>query len=492
MFVKLAVLLVYVIMMVTLAMVAHRKSKTLDDFFLGGRKAGPWLSAFAYGTTYFSAVIFIGYAGKTGWEMGLSSMWIALGNAFLGNFLAWHILGRRTRAMTHHLDSKTMPDFFERRFQSRGMKIAAALIIFVFLVPYCASVYQGLSFLFETAFGVPYIYCMLIMALLTAFYLIVGGYGATLLTDFVQGIVMIGGVAVMLGFVIFNPAVGGLTEGVRRLAEIESSLVTVGGPSPWNLFCLVILTSIGSWGMPQMIHKFYAIRDVGAIKQAKLISTGFAVIIAGGAYLNGSLGRLFMNNTVPDAGMDAIVPMMLTRALPEWGIALVVVLVLSASMSTLASLALVSSSAISIDLLKGVFAPKMTQKQTTLVMRILCGVFVLDSFLVASQRFTAVLMLMNFSWATIAGAFLSPFLLGLYWKRTTKAGAWAGMLGGAGISLLLSVIFKVPSAQAGLWAMLGSLALTMVVSLCTKPMDPLHVNHVFAAIMPEKKAGKAA
>ena len=143
---KYVVLALYACMMVSIIAVSARKSLNLNDFFLGGRKVGPWFSAFAYGTSYFSAVIIIGYAGKIGWEHGLSVVWIGLGNAFIGNLLAWIFLARRTRMMGERLGVCTMPDFFEKRYGDRRLRMVAALLIFIFLVPYSASVYQGLGY----------------------------------------------------------------------------------------------------------------------------------------------------------------------------------------------------------------------------------------------------------------------------------------------------------------------------------------------------------
>jgi SSS family solute:Na+ symporter/sodium/proline symporter len=293
---------VFVVIMVAIGLFSRRKVKNVQDFLLGGRQMGPWLTAFAYGTTYFSAVIFIGYAGKIGWGFGISSTFIGIGNAIIGSLLAWLVLAGRTRKMTHDLNASTMPEFFEKRYDSKAMKIVTALIIFIFLVPYSASVYQGLGYLFERTFGVPFIYCMAAMAILTGAYLLLGGYVATALNDFVQGIIMLIGVGFMIYFIISNPAVGGIGNGLKKLYEIPNDgpgLVSIFSAHPLNLLGLIILTSLGSWGLPQMVHKFYTIKDDDAVKMGTVISTVFALIIAGGAYFVGGFGRLFLNNTMP-------------------------------------------------------------------------------------------------------------------------------------------------------------------------------------------------
>ncbi len=482
---KIVILAIYALILVGIAIYTARKTKTLDDFFLGGRKMGAWISAFAYGTSYFSAVIFIGYAGKLGWTFGLSVVWIGIGNALIGSLLAWLILGKRTRALTHKLNVSTMPEFFESRYGSKAMKILAAILIFVFLVPYSASVYQGLSYLFEGVFGIPFIYCVIGMAVLTAGYLVAGGYVATALSDFIQGIIMLGGVVLVIIFVIKNPVVGGLSAGLEKLAAIDPKLVSVIGPNWWSLLCLVILTSLGSWALPQMVHKFYAIKDEKAIMRGTIISTVFALIIAGGAYFIGVFGHLFLTDVPVDAvtgkaNFDMIMPQMLDIALKNSSvlIGIIVVLVLSASMSTLSSLVLVSSSAISIDLI-GAVNPKYTKEKTKSTMRWLCLLFVILSVILALFKFTTIITLMSLSWGTIAGAFLGPFLFGLYMKRATKAGAWAGMIAGLGTSLVLNSILPASqSPMASTIAMMASLVATPLVSLLTKPMPKEMVEKV--------------
>ncbi|MDL2220099.1 sodium/solute symporter [Eubacteriales bacterium OttesenSCG-928-N14] len=459
---------IYALLLCAVAFFTRKKNKTSDDFLLGGRKTGAWMSAFAYGTTYFSAVIFVGYAGNLGWGIGISTVAIGLGNAFIGSFLAWKVLGKSTAEATRRLDASTMPEFFAKRFGSNGLKLFSAIIIFVFLVPYSASVYQGLSYLFESVFGVPFIYCILGMAVLTGIYLLFGGYLATAVTDFIQGIIMLFGVVLMVIFILKNPAVGGLANGLKQLAGIDPQLASIPtGQSLITLLSVVMLTSLGSWAMPQMVHKFYAIKDESALKRGTIISTIFALIVGVGAYLSGAFGRLFLANTMPVdavtglANADMIVPNMLIAALPDILLAIIVLLVLSASMSTLSSLVLVSSSAIAKDLVKGIFKPDMDDKRVMLLMRLLCVLFVALSVIFSLAQQQAILTLMSVSWGAIAGAFLGPFLYGVRGKKANAAGAWAGMAGGLATSILCLLL--------GLSAALGG-CIAMVVSLIAVPL----------------------
>ncbi|MCX7843154.1 MAG: sodium:solute symporter family protein [Clostridia bacterium] len=487
----------FIVLMIAVGLYSKKKVNDVQDFFLGGRKMGAWISAFAYGTTYFSAVIFIGYAGKIGWGFGISSTWIGIGNAVVGSLLAWLVLAKKTRKMTHDLNASTMPEFFEKRYNSKAMKIVTALVIFIFMVPYSASVYQGLGYLFEQTFGIPFVYCMAAMALLTAVYLMLGGYVATALNDFIQGIIMLGGILLVIGFTLSNPAVGGLSQGIAKLSQIPKdgpNLVNIFGGNPVNLFALVILTSLGTWGLPQMVHKFYAIKDDAAIKKATIISTIFATLIAGGCYFIGAFGRLFLDNKVPlgangKPNFDMVMPVVLGKALPESLLGIVIILVLSASMSTLSSLVLVSSSAISMDLLKGTLIPQMKKETVMLTMRILCAVFVALSFLVAMTP-NAIVTLMSFSWGTVAGAFLAPFIYGLYWKGTTKIGAWAGFVSGIACSVGGAIYFRMDGKLApniGAVAMLVSLVVVPIVSFITSKLPQAHLDKVFGGTLSKQE-----
>ena len=494
----LAILILYILSVVGIGIYCRKKTSTVNDFVLGGRSVGPWFTAFAYGTSYFSAVIFVGYAGKFGWNFGLASTWIGIGNAILGSLLPWLILGRRTRVMSKHLESATMPEFFGRRFNSKAMKIISAIIVFVFLIPYTASVYNGLSRLFGMAFNVDYKICVIVMAALTGIYVIVGGYMATAINDFIQGLIMLVGIVAVIYAVLNN--YGGLTGALDSLARINDPAVsdTPGvfasflGPDVFNLFCVVVLTSLGTWGLPQMVQKFYAIKDERSIKTGTVVSTLFATIVAGGCYFLGGFGRL-TGTDVATEGFDAIIPHLLEK-LPAALMGLVVILVLSASMSTLSSLVLTSSSTLTIDFIKPVIAPKMDEKKQILIMRIMLVMFVAVSAVIAivqySSRITFIAQLMGVSWGAIAGAFLAPFLYGLYWKKTTVTACWTCFIWGTGIMTLNFIsntwgLFKFPAVMqspinCGAVAMVGGLIIVPIVSLFTKKPDQKKVEDAFS------------
>ncbi|MGI6031703.1 MAG: sodium:solute symporter family protein [Eubacteriales bacterium] len=492
MLIKVVLLVVFFGTMVAVGLSARKHATNVNDFVLGGRGVGPWLTAFAYGTSYFSAVVFVGYAGQFGWKYGIASTWIGIGNAVIGSLLAWVVLGRRTRVMTHHLSASTMPEFFGRRYESGALKVAASVIVFVFLVPYTASVYNGLSRLFGMAFDVPYSVCVLAMALLTGVYVILGGYMATAINDFIQGIIMLGGIVAVVLAVLNGQ--GGFLEAVKQLSVLESDVpATLGqqgafasffGPDPMGLLGVVILTSLGTWGLPQMIHKFYTIKDEKAINTGTVISTLFAVVVSGGCYFLGGFGRLFDNpglyNESGAVVYDSIIPYMLST-LPDLLIGIVVVLVLSASMSTLSSLVLTSSSTMALDFLGSFSRRKLPEKQQLLLMRVLVVFFIVLSVVLALDPPTFIAQLMGISWGALAGAFLAPFLYGLYWKRTTPLSVWASFATGVGITVLNMQFHWIASPiNAGAVAMGVGLLVVPVVSLLTPAMDTSHVDDAFA------------
>lgn len=489
---KVFMLLVFFAVMVAVGIYARRHATNVDGFVLGGRSVGPWLTAFAYGTSYFSAVVFVGYAGQFGYKYGLSATWIGIGNAMIGSLLAWVVLGRRTRIMSKHLKAKTMPDYFGKRYDSNALKIAASVISFIFLIPYTASVYNGLSRLFEMAFDVPYTVCVIVMAALTCVYVILGGYMATAINDFIQGIVMLFGIVVVIAAVLNGQ--GGFMEAVFKLSEIESDVaVTAGqkgafasffGPDPLNLLGVIILTSLGTWGLPQMVHKFYAIRDEKAVKTGTIISTVFAVVISGGCYFLGGFGRLFDTDAIRNAEggivYDAIIPTML-NTLPDILIGVVIVLVLSASMSTLSSLVLTSSSTLTLDFIKGNLIKQMDEKKQLLWMRVLLVFFVVISVVLAINPPTFIAQLMGISWGALAGAFLAPFLYGLYWKGVTKAAVFASFACGIGITVSNMFLKYIASPiNAGAAAMLAGLVIVPVVSLLTPKLNKEKTEEVFS------------
>ena len=497
-------LVVFFVVMVGVGVYCRKSSVSVEGFVLGGRSVGPWMTAFAFGTSYFSAVIFVGYAGQFGWNFGLASTWIGLGNAFLGSLLAWEVLGRRTRIMTQHINSRTMPDFFSKRYHSPALRVIASAIVFVFLIPYTASLYNGLSSLFNIAFSVPYWVVITVMATLTALYVIFGGYMATAINDFIQGIIMLVGIVLVIAAVLNSN--GGFMNAMTSLSHIDAGtgmqggFVAILGPQPLALLFVVVLTSLGTWGLPQMIGKFYAIKSEDDIKKGTIISTIFAIIVAGGCYFLGGFARLYSAQVVaPDGSVayDSIIPTMLSTLSPVV-IAVVIVLVLSASMSTLSSLVLTSSSTLTLDMILPAMKKQLSQKKQVFIMRLFVVFFIVVSAVIAIIKdmygFTFIAQMMGVSWGALAGAFLAPFLYGLYWKRTTKSAVVASFITGCGIEILqlflslsgtnfsnpvLNYLFA-SSVRSGALAMVVGLVIVPIVSLLSPAPAKDSVDAIFS------------
>ena len=516
MFIKILLTIIFLCITVAVGIISRKQAKSVDGFVLGGRSVGPWLTAFAYGTSYFSAVVFVGYAGQFGWKYGMSASWIGVGNAVIGSLLAWLVLGKRTKLMTQHIQSRTMPDFFGTRYGDEGLRVAASIIAFIFLIPYTAGVYMGISKLFEMGFGIPYEYCAIIMALLTAVYVILGGYKATAINDFIQGIIMLFGITTVIAVVLNSQ--GGLTEAIHRMGEAvptahdledksglfanfhSGDFASWFGPAPLSLLGVVVLTSLGTWGLPQMVGKFYSITDESAIRRGTIISTLFALVVAGGCYFLGGFGRLFPEPAFnPDKhkyAYDSIVPSML-ETLPDVLIALVVLLVLSASMSTLASLVLTSSSTMTLDLIYRDKKPlagevengeiddtvsEKIERRKVLIMRVLIVFFIALSLMIALNPPQFIAQLMGISWGALAGAFLAPFLLGLYWRGVTRISVWACFVWGVGLTVLNMMLGNaiLNPIDCGAVAMVGGFAVVFLVSLVTPKIEPGKVNSIFS------------
>lgn len=470
MLVKVVVIGAYAVLTLLIGYLGLKKARTFDDYFLGGRTVGPWMSAFTYAAAYFSAVLFIGFAGKVGWGFGLSGLWIAVANALVGVLGVWGLLGNRIRRMSVELQVTTMPEFLEKRYASRFLKLIASLAVFLFLVPYSAAVFIGLSFLFKANFGLTYGVALLFMGLFTAFYLVLGGYKSMTMIDVIFGMIMCLGSAVLIGSTLQKG--GGLGNLVAGLAAIDPKLTAVVGPGgAWPLFALVFLTSVAPFGMPQLVQKFYAIKDRRSVRLGMIASTAFAALIAGAAYFSGAAARLFLTpESAPEAFaggkpvFDVMMPEFLANVIPPSLSIVMMLLILAASMSTLAALVLISSSSVVKDLYAGFINPAVQDRTLTRMMRAMSAIFVLLSVVLAYLRPATIVSILSISWGAVGSFFLGPFVWGLISKKVTKFGAIASAILGLGTCLGLSITGMAP-AEAGTIGMAVSFAANPVLSL---------------------------
>ena len=476
---KVLVLVAYAAVIIIVGIAGFRKTRSFTDFFLGGGTVGAWMTAFTYGTAYFSAVLFIGFAGKVGWGFGYSGLWIALGNTLIGVLAVWWFLGRRIKAMSVEYGVHTLAEFLQVRYDSNFLKLFAAICIFVFFIPYTAAVFMGLSYLFRSTFGMDYTLALILMGGFTAVYLALGGYKSMTIIDVVFGIIMIVGVGVL--FVSILHKGGGLTTITAGIAAIDPKLIgPVGPPGWWPLFSLVFLTSVAPMAMPQLIQKFYAIKDARAVRVGMVGSTVFALIVTGIGYFAGATTRFFLSaDNAPMAFQDgqpiydALMPELLMSIIPEILSVLILLLILSASMSTLAALVLISSSTIAKDLYAGFVNRRASDRRLTRLMRLLSVVFVILSVVMAYYRPATIVGILGISWGAIGAAFLGPFLWGLFTRRMNRMGAIASSVLGLATCLVL-YIQGTPSPEAGTIGMLVSLIVHPVVSLITPaPTKPI-------------------
>ncbi len=484
---------VYIVLMAIVGITQGKKAKSVADLTVGGRKAGAWLSALSYGTAYFSAVMFVGYAGGTGKSYALWGVLAGIGNAIFGSWLAWKVLARRTRDTSYRLKLKTMPQFLEKRYSSTPMKIFACIVMFIFLVPYSASVYKGLASVADVLLGINVDVCMIIIAVVAALLLVFGGYLVQARADFLQGIVMMFGVALLIICVVRCDAVGGIS-GIMEYAKLGDAQPGIANGLPklnasqWiSLWATVLMTSFGTWGLPQMVTKFFGIKDDKQAKKGITISTFFAFLVAGGGYFIGSLCyRYFTFAQLNDPAdpnfiaQDYIVPELLKETnLPSVLLGIVLVLLIAASVSTLCSVTLTASSTLTIDFINQF--KKMDGKKTSFTIKALCVIFVACSYIIANTD-TPILDMMSYSWGIISGSFLAPYVLALYWKKLNTKGAWAGIIGGfvtaiipAAAKILTSFTanetVKMLAGKGPVFAcaaMILSIILCVVVSLITK------------------------
>ena len=470
MILKVAIIAAYALMIVIIGILGMRKTRSFVDFFLGGRTIGPWMSAFTYGTAYFSAVLFIGFAGKVGWGFGYSGLWIMAGNAFIGVLCVWWLLGPRIKKMSMDYNVHTMAEFFEKRYNSPFLKLYSSASIFIFLIPYTAAVFIGLSYLFKSNFNLDYTIALLFMGVFTAVYLVLGGYKSMTMIDVVFGVIMTAGVAILLISTIHTG--GGLPSIGSKLASIDPKLIgPVGPPGLWPLFSLVFLTSVAPLAMPQLVQKFYAIKDKRSIRIGMVASTLFAILCVGTAYFTGATARIFLSpETAPGAFQngkpvfDALMPEFIAHVIPQSLSILILLLILAASMSTLAALVLISSSSLAKDVYAGFINRDVSDKHLMLLMRIASVFFILLSVIMAYFRPATIVAILGISWGAIGSVFLGPFIWGLFSQRVNKGGAIASSVLGLATCITL-YIFGMSSPEAGTIGMIVSVCINPIVSL---------------------------
>ena len=478
-----------------------------DSYLLGGRSIGPVITSFSFAATYISGVCMVN-AGKIGWDWGIGAMWNAWGNVLLSIVFMWFFLGTRSRSMSEKLNVQTLPDFLRARYQTEFFKLVGSIVMFIFMIPYTAAVFSSLSYMFTRVFGLPYLGAVIAMAILAAVYLVVGGYKAAAKIDVIQGGIMVIGGIILAVATVSAREVGGLAAGMEKLRSIApftntggveatgSDIATFFMNGNWGLLLgiipFVLMTSWAPSGLPQMATKFFAIKDARQVRIGGIVCTILGFIIITGVHVPGLFIHLFYD-TLPEGGTNVLVPDLLTRIFGsgfggQLCLSLILLLVLSASMSTLAGLVLTSSAALGMDILKGYCLKNLDEKKTTMVLRICTLFFVLAALVLALLNLGVISSIQSLAWGAISGFFLAPYVYGTLSKRVTKAGAIVGSLLGLACAVLIPTLVKSSFPSIARYcntvngcavATVLPLIMTPIISAFTKKPDPEHIALLF-------------
>jgi SSS family solute:Na+ symporter len=463
------VMIAYLAGLILLGLWTGRRTRSASDFYIGGRQVGAWVTAFSFVAAYFSSVVIVG-GGAFGYRFGMSTIWVAAANVFVGCTLVWIVLGRRLWHFTKRLDTMTIPGFIGRRYGGREAEVFSAVIIFVFMIVYNVSVLQGMGRIVEGLMGMPYTTAVLISGLIILVYVAIGGYLAVVWTSFVQAWIMLFAL-ILLAFAAFA-AVGGMTAGTVALGAINPGLVETPGVWGWSgLISFALVVSLGVWGMPQLLVRFYSMKSTRVLRLGTILATlGGAMAVL--PYLTGALSRLILP---PLDNPDLAIPMLTQKILNPWGGAIFLAGVMAAGMSTFASVLIVVSSAVAQDLwgrprdTRSGTGSRGGEKRQILFGRLASIIAGLVSLVIAYHPPALILVVTAFAWAVIASACLWPVVLGVYWKRGTRAGAFSSMIVGTATALGW-LAAKNPFGLHGFIPGVGvSLVVFVVVSLLTRP-----------------------
>jgi SSS family solute:Na+ symporter len=519
------VILIYTFILGYTGYVAWRRTKTAEEFMVAGRTTHPYIMAMSYGATFISTAAIVGFGGIAG-QYGMGILWLVFFNILIGIFIAFVLFGKKTRKMGHNLGALTFPEFLSRRFDSKFIQYFSGFVIFIGMPLYASVVLIGAARFMETTLKMDFHLAIIIMAVIVALYVVLGGIKGVMYTDALQGTIMFLGMIFLVLATYY--LLGGITESHQALTNMASmipesvravggtgwtSFPTLGSPFWWTLVSTIILgVGIGVLAQPQLVVRFMTVKSNKELNRGVLIGGIFIFVITGSAYMVGSLSNVFFFQQtgqiavqVAQGNIDKIIPIFINSALPEWFTYLFMLTLISAVMSTLSSQFHVQGTSMGRDIYETIFNKKGEHSVTITRIGILLAViialflaFILPGSIIAQG--TALFF------GICAAAFLSAYICALFWKRATKNGVIAGMVLGTLTSLfwLLFVygktatslgILKALNGQSMLisaqpWSLVDPLVIavpvamiiTVLVSLITVPPSKEHIDKCFKGL----------
>jgi SSS family solute:Na+ symporter len=467
------VILAYLVALILIGLITGRRTKSVEDFYIGGRRIGPWVTALSFVAAYFSSVVIVG-GGGFGYMFGMTTLWIGAINVLLGCTVCWIVLGPRIRKFTQRLNTMTIPGFFQERYQSRFALIFSALVIVIFMVFYNVSILKGMGHIFEVLMNIPYAYAVILAGIIILFYVSVGGYLAVVWTSFVQAWVM--GFGLILLTIFSIKAVNGLTSANYALQAIDPGLINTPGIWGWSgLISYALIVSFGVWGMPQLVVRFYSIKNLRVLKIGTVVAT-IGTCMALLPYLNGAIARVLL----PGLGSpDLAIPTLAKTVLPPIGSAIVLAAVVAAGMSTFASVLIILSSSLIQDIVKKGLKKELDQKRVLRYSKFASAMIGVISLFIALKPPGLVLTLTAFAWAVIASTTLWPVLFGIYWKRTSKQGCAFSMIGGFLTALIWMIAGKPLGIHGFIPGLIVGFILIITVSYLTPRFSQEHIDRIW-------------
>ncbi|MGM0876028.1 MAG: sodium/proline symporter PutP [Bacillota bacterium] len=440
--------IIYLVGMLAIGIVAYRMTSNLSDYVLGGRRLGPGVAALSAGASDMSSWLLLGLPGAVYAAGGMNQIWIAVGLA-IGAYLNWQFVAKRLRSYTEIAnDSITIPDFFENRFKdgSKLLRVISAFVILLFFTFYTSSGMVGGAKLFEASFGLSYTQALWIGAIVIISYTFLGGFLAVSWTDFIQGILMF--LALIIVPIIAVSKLGGWNETVNQVGNIDpSNLDAFAGMTTLGIISL-FAWGLGYFGQPHILTRFMALRSVKDVPRARMIGTIWMVFALFGAIFTGFAGiAYFADSPLPDG--EQVFILFSQVLFDPWVSGILLAAILAAIMSTIDSQLLVSSSAIAEDFYKAILRKDASEKELVWVGRISVVAIALIAILIAGNPESSVLDLVSYAWAGFGAAFGPVIILSLFWKRTNRWGALAGMIVGAATVVIWKILSTPETNAAG-------------------------------------------